>query len=66
MNDLDLAALRPFVRALARLDEYGAPPDDCPLFVDWNNCSYELLNGEEGERLTMRHLRQLAAVVEAA
>lgn len=32
---------------IARLDAYGAPDDDAPLFVDSNGCGYEVLDGNE-------------------
>lgn len=50
-------------KALERLDYYGAPPDDSPIYVDSraDGTSYELLDGEEGPQLTLADLRLLVA-----
>lgn len=45
--------------AVARLDHYGAPSNDSPLFCEQRsaNCLYELLDGIEGEPITLGDLR---------
>lgn len=47
--------------AVERLDYYGAPPNDSPVFVEGSGegCLYELLDGEEGDRITLGDLRDL-------
>lgn len=45
--------------AIERLDSYGAPRDDSRVFVDEDNCSYELLDGEDGPNLTLADLRAI-------
>ena len=50
-------ALKPFVDAANRLDQYGTPCPDAPLFIDYRNCWYELLHNNEEDQVTTNHLR---------
>lgn len=54
--------LQKLKRALDRLDSYPpVPSDDSAVFVDWDNCLYELVDGEEGPILTLGDLRDLVS-----
>ena len=51
-------ALEPFAMAHDRLRSYGEDPyDDAPLHAVEDNCTYELLNGEDGSQVTVGDLR---------
>lgn len=48
-------ALGPFSNAFTRLESYGEPPHDTPLYActDEDSIMFELLNGEDGDRLNV-------------
>lgn len=54
-----MTALAKLRACLDRLDSYGAPSDASSVFIDEENCTFELLEGEEEEdkQLTLGDLR---------
>jgi hypothetical protein len=43
-----MSAIAKLRACLERMDSFGAPSDDCPVYVDSNNCLFELVPDEEG------------------
>lgn len=42
-----------------RLDSYGAPADSSSVMIDDRDCTYEMLDEESGEVLTLADLRAI-------